>query len=44
MTTNGITNENEWKQRPNKRKLFWFHNETIYAMFNYNIISNIDYL
>ena len=44
-TTNGTTNENEWKLiRASKREWHWFQNETIYAMYNYNIFSNLDYL
>ena len=42
MTTSGTTNENEWKLiRASNRELFWFQNETIYAMHNYNMFSNI---
>ena len=45
MTTSGTTNENEWKRmRTTKREWFWFQNETIYAMYNYNIFSIIDQL
>ena len=45
MTTSGRTNKNEWKRiRTSKREWYWFQNETIYAMYNYNIFSNIDYL
>ena len=42
MTTSGTTNENEWKLiRASNRELFWFQNETIYAMHNYHMFSNI---
>ena len=45
MTASGITNENEWKQmRASKREWFCFQNETKYAMYNYNMFSNIGYL
>ena len=44
-TISSTTNENKWKRiRRRKREWFWFQNETIYAMYNYNIFSNIDYL
>ena len=45
MTTSGTTHENEWKRiRTSKREWFWFQNETMYELYNYNIFSNIDYL
>ena len=45
MTASGTTNENEWMRlRTSKREQFWFQNETIYPMYDYNIFSNIDYL
>ena len=45
MTMSGTTNENKWKRiRTRNRRWFWFQNKTIYAMYNYNIFSNIDYL
>ena len=45
MATSGATNENGWKRiRASKRDWFWFQNETRYAMYNYNIFNNIDYL
>ena len=45
MVTCGARNENEWKRmRTSKREWFWFQNETKYAMYNYNIFSNIDYI
>ena len=45
MTTSGATHENEWKRiRTSEREWFWFQNETMYELYNYNIFSNIDYL
>ena len=45
MTSSGIANENEWKPMGvSKREWFWFQNETKYAMYNYNMFSNIGYL
>ena len=45
ITTSGAMNDNEWKwMRASKREWLWFQNETKYAMYNYNIFSNIDYL
>ena len=45
MTTSGTTNENKWKRmRARKRELFWFQNKIKYALYNYIILSNIDYL
>ena len=44
-----ITNDSEWynkwkRIRTSKREWFWFQNEIIYSMYNFNIFSNIDYL
>ena len=45
MTRSGTTNGNKWKRmRASKGEWFWFQNEPKYAMYNYNIFSNIDYL
>ena len=45
ITTSGTINENKRKRiRASKREWFWFHNETIYAMHNHNMFSNIGYL
>ena len=45
VTTSVTTNENEQKRiRASKREWFWFQNETIHAMCNYNVFSNINYL
>ena len=37
------TNESEWEQ-VKEREWFWFHDGTRFAMYNYNIFSNIDNL
>ena len=44
-----IRNDNEWyneqkRMKASKREWFWVQNETKYAMCNYNILRNIDYL
>ena len=45
VTTSVTTNENERKRiRASKREWFWFQNETIHAMCNYNVFSNTNYL
>ena len=45
MKTSGTMNENEWKRiSASKKEWFWFQNETKYAMYNYNMFRNIDYL
>ena len=41
MTTSGTTNENEWEQ---VKEWLWVQNETKYAMYNYNILRNVNYL
>ena len=45
MSTNITTNENKWKRmRASKGGWFRFQNEAKYAMYNYNIFSNMEYL
>ena len=45
MTTNDNKWYNKWKRiRASKREWFWFQNEAIYVMSNYNIFSNMDYI
>ena len=45
MTTSGKRNENEWKWMwASKREWLWVRKETKYAICNYKVFKNIDYL
>ena len=44
MIASDTMNESEWKlMKRGKRERYWFQNETKYAMYDYNLFSNIDY-